>query len=45
MRYLRIIMLWMMKLLDACESCPGCVDSHKWETKIEVLRNLSRPSR
>ena len=42
MRFLQIIKLWMMKLLDAFTTAPACIDSHKWETKIEIIRNLSR---
>jgi hypothetical protein len=45
MKLWRLIMLWMRKLLDTCAATPGCIDSHKWETKIETLGNLSRTTR
>jgi hypothetical protein len=42
MRILRIIKRWLNKLFYSDSALPTGIDSHKWETKIEILGNLSR---
>jgi hypothetical protein len=41
MRVLRLIKRWLEKLFNSDLSLPTGIDSHKWETKIEILGNLS----
>lgn len=41
MRVIRNIQKWLKKLLDPGLSLPTGIDSHKWESKIEILHNFS----
>ncbi len=42
MRILRLIKRWLEKLCNSGAALSTGIDSHKWETKIEILGNLSR---
>ena len=41
MRILRYIQKWLQKVWDSGLGLPTGIDSHKWESKIEILGNLS----
>jgi len=41
MRALRIIKKWLHKLWGSGATLASGLDSHKWESKIEILANLS----
>lgn len=41
MRMLRWIGRWLHYLWGSSMSLPGGIDSHKWESKTEILRTLS----
>jgi len=41
MKALRFIRKWWRKTLGLGVSFPAGIDSHKWESKIEILRILS----
>ncbi len=42
MKALRFIQEWLHRLLSFDASLSAGIDSHKWESKIEILGNLSR---
>lgn len=37
MKTVRKIKKWLNKLLDSALNLPAGIDSHKWESKIEIL--------
>ena len=41
MRVIRNIQKWLKKLVNPGLSLPVGIDTHKWESKIEILRNFS----
>ncbi len=41
MKVLRFIQKWLHRLWGSGMNFPAGIDSHKWETKIEILGNLS----
>jgi hypothetical protein len=41
MRVLRLIRKWLHELWGSGMNFPAGIDSHKWESKIEILGNLS----
>jgi hypothetical protein len=41
MRILRYIKKWLRELWVSGMNFPAGIDSHKWESKIEILGNLS----
>jgi hypothetical protein len=41
MRILRYIKKWLHELWGSGMNFPAGIDSHKWESKIEILANLS----
>ena len=38
MKILRYIKKWLVELIDSGFCASNCVDSHNWESKIEILR-------
>ena len=40
MKILRNIQKWLLKLMDSGFCVSTGVDSHKWESKIEILRSF-----
>jgi hypothetical protein len=44
MKVLRCINKWLHKFLDSNSSMPAGIDSHKWDSKIEILGCLSSRS-
>jgi len=41
MKALRYILKWLQSLLDIEDDLSNGIDSHKWESKIEIMTNLS----
>ncbi len=41
MKALRYIIKWLHSLLGLETSLSAGIDSHKWESKIEIITNLS----
>jgi hypothetical protein len=41
MKALRYIGKWLLKLWNLDMGLAGGIDSHKWESKIEIMTNLS----
>jgi len=44
MKALRFIRKWLHRLWYSEASLPAGIDSHRWESKIEILGSLSRRS-
>jgi hypothetical protein len=42
MRVLRLIQKWLRRLWGSGGTLTTAIDSHKWESKIEILGHLSR---
>jgi len=41
MRMLKFVWKYWCRLWRPCQRIPTGINSHKWESKIEILRNLS----
>jgi hypothetical protein len=44
MKVLRYINKWLHKFWDSNMSVPAGIDSHKWDSKIEILGSMSSRS-
>jgi hypothetical protein len=42
MKVLRFIRKWLHRLFSFAPNISAGIDSHRWESKIEILGNLSR---
>ncbi|MHC4617065.1 MAG: hypothetical protein ACYTEQ_04855 [Planctomycetota bacterium] len=41
MRVLRLVLKWWRRLWRATGNLQTTIDSHRWESKVEILKSLS----